>query len=332
MDIKQYVLNQIIKDFNDFDITKEVLLEMEELYQNRTNSPYKYIQSLLKIEIKNGKLQANVESDMLGRKKEIKSLYERVLKNNQVPDTTLYIITSDGYAYYHQHLPFLCLAKPLNKKGILIPDNTFYSHEIDNKKCDWDKTKSIITKKCMGKSKISSMYFRGANTGNKKHNIRASFKNITKTLPEFKIEISDKRIPIYTFCKYKYLLNLPGVQPWSFRFKYLFLMKSLVIDVQLLEKYDNEFNKRWINFYDSFLEENEDYIAIEVKSDDKKSIDYGAILLKIAKIYDYYQKNPKKYNKIVNSGFAKISKIDNSVVDFTIKTLITEYNRKVEKL
>lgn len=329
MYIKDYIIRKIKDDLKNYTITPEIINEMENLYQNKESNPYTYIKSLLKIEFKNQILYCDIGSDKLGRKLEIVNLFKRASKNYKIPDITLYIITSDGYSFYHQHLPFLCLAKPMNKNGILFPDNTFYNHTIDDKNYDWEQAKSLITKKCISNKKFSNIYFRGANTGNKKHNLRYTFKTLTKKVPEFKIEISEKKIPIYTFCKYKYLLNLPGNQPWSYRFKYLFLMKSLVIDIPLLQKYGKEYNQKWINFYDLFLEENEDYISIPVKYDEKQSLDYENILIKVAKVYDYYQKNPKKYHKIVKSGYDKISKITNDVIDYTIVNLIEEYSNMI---
>jgi hypothetical protein len=336
MNIEEYIIQQIKNDLKDFKINQNVIDEMEDLYQNKESNPCSYIKSLTKIKIENGILIVNFDekNDFCNRCKSIEKLFERCFKkySKEIPDVTLYVITTDGFAYYHQHLPFLILAKPLNEFGILLPDDSFINNKIEEQSYDWDETRKIILNNCNYQinKKISKIYFRGVNNGNKKHNLRALFKNEVQELPEFKIEISNKMIPIYNFCKYKYLLNLPGGQPWSYRFKYLFLMNSLVIDIQLLQKYKKCINSKWVNFFDSFLEEDEDYIPIKVIYEEGKPLNHRKILLKVAKIYDFYQKNPKKYNKIVKSGYEKISKINNEAVDFAIFNIIKEYSKNLK--
>jgi hypothetical protein len=117
-----------------------------------------------------------------------------------------------------------------------------------------------------------------------------------KSLDYFDIEISEKhRIPMETFCNYKYLLNLPGFQPWSYRFKYLFLMNSIVINIDLYPHFKkNDPNQEWRTFIDRLFEDGKDYVNIIMnwfKHDDlENKKELNNVLSRLNDIYKYYNK------------------------------------------
>lgn len=69
-------------------------------------------------------------------------------------------------------------------------------------------------------------------------------------------------IPVWEFAKYKYLLNLPGHYPWSNRMKYLFLTKSLVINVSVTTKGSDYVDEPFDTISDYIFKPDEDYVDI----------------------------------------------------------------------
>ena len=62
-------------------------------------------------------------------------------------------------------------------------------------------------------------------------------KGISEKDSNYEIYVDDSYFPLYHFCEYKYLLNLPGHQPWSYRLTKILPMGSLVVDVNVLQHY-----------------------------------------------------------------------------------------------
>lgn len=58
-------------------------------------------------------------------------------------------------------------------------------------------------------------------------------KHITSDKMIIQLDAWKSYVPVWEFTKYKYLLNLPGHYPWSNRMKYLFMTRSLVINVSV---------------------------------------------------------------------------------------------------
>lgn len=67
-------------------------------------------------------------------------------------------------------------------------------------------------------------------------------------------------IPVWEFAKYKYLLNLPGHYPWSNRMKYLFLTKSLVINVSVTTIGSDYVDEPFETIIDYIFKPNVDYL------------------------------------------------------------------------
>ena len=275
------------------------------------------------------------------RKKNIIYIIKRLLqelydKLGYIPDMFIPFYVSDTHFYYQENIPFFVESKPKNKKGILYPDSSYYYIQIDKKEYHYDDFLHILDKKkCTHlKKKIPSIFFSGANTGADKHNIRMKLKNITKENPHYKIFVKEKYLPIYQFCKYKYLLNLPGHQPWSYRLTKILAMGSLVIDINVIQKYsEKNINEQWIQCFVDFFKKNKDYIQIDyVWTENETSNDnVYDIYYKINKIYDYYQTHMNEYKKIVNSAVRKSKLIDMKVCDDTLLYNILYFNQKINE-
>ena len=319
-------------DIDDFKYNLDIFRKMNNLMINHE----KYKRMILKVIIKNQNM--TFENANLGdtRKKRIVEMLNNMCtyiksKNKILPDTVIYFNICDAYAYDYQDLPLFTIAKPKNKKGILFPDDTFICHKMETECDNWDKIKKTVIHNCdLEKDKINIIYFKGANTGSDKHNLRYLLSQ-ENNLP-IKINLTDKYKPMYSFCKYKYLLNLPGHQPWSYRFKYLFLMNSLIIDVAIKQHYTTtEHNERWINFFDSIFVPNEDYIELEYDWYEKKDNkdEYRKLVTNIKKTYEYYENNPEEYYKITKSGYNKVQMISNQFVLEMLYDLIVRYSNKL---
>jgi len=191
------------------------------------------------------------------------------------------------------------------------------------------------------KNKSPIIYFSGANTGADKHNIRKKIKEIVtnKDDKNYNIYISEQYVPLYDFCKYKYLLNLPGHQPWSYRMSKILLMNSLVIDIPVLQTYIYKLqnkkivdkNKKWIQIYSNYFIAGKDYVEINYNWIENITTDLQIYDLykKINKIYDYYQKNTKEYLTISKNGTKKANKLNMNFINDTWNYLIIYFNKKI---
>ena len=327
------LIEQMKNNINSFNYSPEILNKIE----NIMNTNEKYKQKILKVVIyKNNITYHNVFGD--ARKKHIINILNNMKKyiiesGKQLPNLVAYLYISDNFSQEYQDLPFFVLAKPQNRNGILFPDNTFFCHRLEKKRENWDIIKKKVTDKCnieAIKDKINKIYFKGANTGEDKHNLRFMLSQ-EKNLP-LSIKLSEKYTPMYSFCKYKYLLNLPGHQTWSYRFKYLFLMNSFIINVAVIQHY-NEFEKndKWLNFFDVILEPDTDYIEIEYNWYENKdnSNEYKKLINKLDDIYKYYNSNPEEFQSIITNGFNKINNITNNLILEMLYDLLTRYSYKL---
>ncbi len=313
-----------------YNFNQEVLDKMENIFQNN----YKYKIAILKITIKDntiiyeqneGDSRKNVFIELINNAKDYFDS-----ENKKFKDCIIYLYCSDVYAYEYKDLPFFVISRPRNRNGILIPDDTYKCHVQNNKCMDWDTTKKFVNENCLTDTKINKLFFRGANTGADKHNLRMLIYNKSKSDNKYDVTIGKHRVPLFEFCKYKYLLNLPGHQPWSYRFKYLFLMKSLVINIDINQHYNpNDYNEGWMNFFDIIWEDGEDYINLVYdwyeKNHEHNKKEYYKLLGKINSVYNNFESNPDKYEKMVTSGYNKAQNLTNELVYESIYKLFNEY-------
>jgi hypothetical protein len=263
------------------------------------------------------------------------------------PNTKLFLFVSDVYVYWDQTLPLFILAKPKNKKGILIPDNTFYSHQNVKKKFEnWETTKEKCLKNTIPfEEKKNKIFFIGGNTDVGRQNIRNNLYKLSNGNDVLDIKANKLKLPLQIemahnrdlseFTQFKYLLNLPGNQPWSYRFKYLFLANSQVINIDVRQKFDNVdyFNDAWINFFDVIFEPGIDYINIQYDwiETNSKFNDYQFVKLikNLELTYEYYNSNQKEAKKIAESGLNKVLNITDDLISESIFLLVHYYSKKI---
>lgn len=258
-----------------------------------------------------------------------------------VPNTTIYIYISDRAPFYSNttNLPIFCMAAPKSFGLPLFPDNSFNCMTFDEKystKCyDWDATKKLVVSRC---SKIppkqNIIYFKGVSTTRRHNRIREDLEDFSKDKDFINVSLDawTNYEPLYKWCKYLFLLNLPGLRPWSNRLRNLFLMKSIVINVNVNTIYDTYEDKDIISFQDYVLTKGVDYINIDVsyyvKKYDPKFVEKNKkekvkMLAKIENVYKNYAKNKSKYDAMVENSYNKITTLSNErIYDYIYRCLV----------
>lgn len=335
------VLTQIKFDNCAFKYSSNMYAKMDIALK----STFKLNHHILKIKIENNKMTILNKVKAYQRREEgLIKIVQMALKYGKIRDGIIYMHVADEYIYQYPELPFMIIAKPENKNGILIPDNTFVDIEpeaktaIDNNKMiNWDENKNMVDEKCNKINKVdkqNKIFFIGQNINMKKteFNMRKWLFDNQHQFKNLEILLNDKNnyVPVSDFCKYKYLLNLPGMSPWSFRFKFLFLMKSLVINVALLRKYSSSYDKKWINIFDPMFIKNKDYIEIDFefgsnKSETEIENSLDNLLKNIVLIYNKFEQNQQLYDKIVANGYKKGEKITKKLVAKIAYNIINNY-------
>lgn len=343
--------SQIKSQINEFEYSQEII---EKIYiQYKKNNRLREAGTI--IEIKDNKIIIeSMCTKEVNRTNAIISLITKSIeyikkKKMNFPNTKLFLFVSDVYAYWDQELPLFVIAKPKNKKGILIPDNTFKSHQNVKKISEnWETTKEKCIKKIIPFDKKEDvLFFIGGNTDTGRQNIREGLYklsqgekvldlNVNRTKLPLQIEFAHNR-DLSEFTEFKYLLNLPGNQPWSYRFKYLFLAKSLVINVDVRQKFwdVDYFNNTWINFFDIIFEPNIDYVNLEyywIESNQTYN-DYQFVKLikDLELVYAFYKANPEEAYKVTNAGFDKVLNITDDLISESIFLLVYYYSKKINQ-
>ena len=278
-----------------------------------------------------------------------RSIKYALKKGLEVPNTILYIWISDRYPWYSDYdnrFPIYVASKPTNSNYLLIPDNTFECLTMSEKyrgMCsNWKHVKKIIIDEC-GKTKfnnkINKIYFKGTSTTKKNSQIREKleiYSNNNKWL-DVKLDAWKSFTSIENFCKYKFLLNLPGHFPWSNRFKYLFLMNSVVINVDVNSySLEGKFNElAWQTVINYIVEPNKHYINIEMNYYFSKEnveemnrlnkIEFDKVVNQLDAIYKY---KDNVLNDIVTNGYNRVSKLKQKHIHMYIYNCIIQ-NSKV---
>lgn len=197
-----------------------------------------------------------------------------------LPETELAIFCCDTYAWEPEAraFPWFIMAKPANRQGILIPDDSFVTHKLDgngglpsqpgHEAWAWNEALAK-SKKIKGKTTGTKpvFYFKGARTGARKWDVRSTLEQSTSTDPAFKIDLSGTRESWLTWATYGALLDLPGNQPWSYRRKFVHLLGRPVVQVDVrrfASAQDPDGSERWIQFYDCLLQPSKHYAPFSV--------------------------------------------------------------------
>lgn len=327
----KFILKNFIRDtFKNWLYTKNIMIETEKFYQKN-----KLELRLFKIEIVKGKI-ISIDNEFLKNLRSriyyirSVSIYKMIkyflLKMNLSSSFNLYITTKDSPVTLKY--PILSYARPnSDKKTILIPDWTFYNAYKSKIKSNWYEQSKYIINSCqpiLKKDKKNIIFFQGADTSksqpnNNKTDIRRNLKIVLKNHNNIKILIDkEPKSSVSDWCKYKYLLDLPGSKPWSVRFKELLLTKSLII------KFDVE--DYWINFYSVLFKPNEDYKQIiieEAFNPDKKLSSAKKAGNKLIKLIEDI--NDKEFDNITQSAYKKIKMLNNHMIQFYYKKLFNQY-------
>ena len=242
-----------------------------------------------------------------------------------VPNSKLYLYVSDTYYYEDQNLPFCIISKPMNKKGIFFPEDTINctkKKNLKDGKCyNHDEYKQLFEKQCKisFESKIDKIFFSGASTGSDKWDLRTLLKNKFINNENINIIINEIYIDQTEFCKFKILLDLPGNQPWSYRFRELFLTGSLVVHISVSISYDNglSWNYGQKLLWNSCFIKDRDYIEIEYKwiynNEDFNNNQLEILVNELEILFKDIKKNKDKYKKIANNGYTIMNNINMNI-------------------
>jgi|688.fasta_scaffold84108_3 hypothetical protein len=217
----------------------------------------------MKLSIQKGKLVPikRLHVDVAGkpfarRGESMINFISKMLEKMSIPDCVFYVSVQDNYLYYD--VPIFTYAKPKTKKGLLIPDHTWIDAEPENMAIEsyvsFQDVKRKMNKFNKTVHKIDELFFIGQDIASyDRTNIRRFFALQPKP---FNVSLN-KYVSMEHFCEYSCLLNLSGAWPWSFRFKFLFLTNSLVINVACY----------WMQVFDPLFIPGVDYINVERNAD-----------------------------------------------------------------
>ena len=352
-------------------INKNIIIQLKKIYtKENKNFILKDFFPLVKYIIKDGKVSIYNEREIKkyytekkdNRYKDNYNLIFKTLKwckkkDLPIPNTELYIWISDSFPWYIENLnkfPIYVYAKPNNQNFPIFPDNTFECFQLNKKykgECyDWDNIKKIVKQKCNISNKEKLIYFKGTSTTRRTYKLR---ENLEKYQEKFNIPMKilldawEKYEHIYKFCKYLYLLNLPGHYPWSNRLKYLFLMNSIVINININTiSLDPEYkDPPYITLIDyvvdkkDFVEIIYNYYRISNKlknlsnNIDKKKIielqkkEFDKFTIKLKKTYIKLIKNPDKYKKMAINTTNKVNQLTNErIYQYIYKGIVLNSN------
>ena len=280
-----------------------------------------------------------------------------------MPEADFVISVRDTYVWekHLSNLPWMVVAKPRNRNGILIPDSSFLSHDMSNHhkthsnkpakqtvlagKHDldtkqrfetpalwrskthhlaantknessnessnesnessnesnesnesrnesnessnetrdeycveedvflWDEMKQTLAAKSESVVKQDVVFFKGADTTSDKCACRSLLHKANKAFLE--IDLLGSKQPMYVWAAKKFLLNLPGHQPWSYRRKYLYLLRSVVFHVDVVTHFSEEdVSLGWELFFDRLFEEQTDFLRFELHAFDHNVPNY----------------------------------------------------------
>lgn len=330
-DVKERLLLNIQNYFEPWvNLTKKnkekILLDMGNYYLKNKKKD-----QLLKFHIVNNKIVNFSDKHLyderpylLKRSGIMRNIIENAISNpkHKTRNLTFYISLKD-YVVTEKY-PIFGFAKEESRKGILIPDWTFEKAYKSTIKENWDSQFREIENECKKKdfnSKKDIVFFQGSNTSKKKTNIRENLELLSKDEDKMVVLVDKKPYSSVTeWCNYRYLYDLPGSYPWSVRFKELFVTSSLVIKVDVED--------RWVNFYSNIFIPNKDYIQLFIRENvnsSNKMEDAKKIKKMTLAIMDFINKKPEMYDIMTNSAYRKIKLMDMSMVNFYVGSLLDVY-------
>jgi hypothetical protein len=267
-------------------------------------------------------LKYNISNDFLNRKYSIIKLLKNTVKKYKINDTIFIMYCADGYCI--DNLPVFNFALPDGIPGFIFPH-----FDIINIKGEILNDKINIINKYKPKKIVNDIYFKGGHNSKNRSKIREKLEK--EKFPINVIIYSDKYEEPCMMKNHKYLFDLPGVKPWSVRFKILTFMEKLIIRISFYDPNRGE-TSYWKQYIDYLLKENKDYVHLIYKTNYDKEISdnlYNKILFDIHKIYKLYENNNKKYNKITMNIKKKSEKINMENTYKYIAKVINSYTENV---
>jgi hypothetical protein len=285
----------------------------------------KYLDTIFIVNIKNNKVNANIDNDMLGRKKNIILILNKMLEKYKLNDTLLLINLTDGY-YWKTDIPVFSFSVAQGKKGLIFPN--FDICYFDLLKKNFNQLKKIFNNYEPNIIK-NDIYFKGGPSTLKKNLFREKMSK--EKHPINVIAKKDYSESVYKFKDHKYLFDLPGVKPWSVRLKYLFLTQRIIFRISFYNSQIGE-SGYWRQFYDYIFNENKDYVHLAYNFNYDSLIPenlYEKIKKDIITKYYFFEKYPEKYNEMVLNLNKSVKKL---TIDSMLKylyTLISKYNVEI---
>ena len=314
---------------------------------------------LYRIQIKNNKMIYDTEiiknvfidiKEGVDRKERLINILQKMLDKYKVKDTVLILSYVDGY-FWKKDIPVFNYSVPIGKKGLIFPNFDILDFKDDGIVYDFDGIKDKIENRPVKKIK-NDIFFRGGLTSKNRSKIREKIQyekipfNVrlikgglndiyNRFLFLLKIAINATDLVeskfINSFKKHKYLLDLPGVKPWSVRLKYLFVMNSVVFRISFYNSKNGE-KGYFQQSYDYLFKENKDYIHLiyDFNYDEEipKNI-YIKCVNDIKEKYTYYENNENQYKKMVTNMQKASKKLDLDEMLKYLHTLIETYTEKL---
>jgi hypothetical protein len=173
-----------------------------------------------------------------------------------LPDLDVYISVEDHFII--DELPLLVMAKPKHSKTILCPPYTFEGFD-DFKNLSWESFQTTILQRNINwRDREEVFFFRGSNSHWSRQLV------VQQNNPIFDVALlssqhdpnSKEFVPLQLHSQYRYLLDLPGWMPYTFRYNHLLMTGSLVHKVETWEPYQL--------FFSNCVEPWKHYIPISV--------------------------------------------------------------------
>jgi hypothetical protein len=230
---------------------------------------------------------------------------------------------------------------PNINSGLILPPFDLYNITVNLNKplIDLDQFKKLCDDTTVSEI-INDIYFRGVDSScyRGSNNFRKLMceKAKTETSIPYNIniysydEVDNNFESMIKLKNHKYLLDLPGDQPWSIRFKFLMMMERVVFRISF---YNSEYeNGPYKQFHDYLFEPDIDYVNLvyDFKIHEKiPSTILSQINTDIINKYKYFEKNPEKYTEMVNNMKQKSSQLTLANCLIYTEKLINAYTQNL---
>jgi hypothetical protein len=310
------MFNNIIK--KQFDKYKNKNIHINDLYKIKLSN------KLLRIYIKNNKIYSitrgkikntawNIDDRIGLTKLYLNEFLKYATKKRIFFKKLIFLLALNDNCLFFSHtkdIPIFCYSIPLSSKNFIFPHFEIIKFDKVNNMNINEINKQF--QNTQNEYSINLLYFKGGPTSEHRLKIRELMSE--EYLPFF-IDLNNKYTKsIFDLVNYKYLINMPGSAPWSIRFKYLFLTKRIVINIKFYNSKDND--EGFHSLYDEIFIPNKDFFELsydlsKYDGDLYKQVPdvlYKKIIRNIKAIYNHMEKNPEKYNKIINRSYKKAIK------------------------